>query len=506
MLLAVQEAPTTQPATANDAGVAAPGTGVLSLELPDARAGVLNDPRQLPELPLTTNGGLTALIESTATPPAEGPATPGSYDAVLAPYVLVFCAAFALSYVFTPIMRQVAVSYDVVDRPDGEEGRKLHRRPTAYLGGIAVFLGLVGGLVAGQFFSELHHPAVDGMLRIPMPIIGGACIITLLGLADDLLGIPPKLKILGQAVAAACLLGFGVGDHVLRETVSFGFAWLHENVGIEFPQVIEQAVVIGASWAFVIGLVVFCCNASNLMDGLDGLCGGVTAIIAAGLVFVAASLALGGEAARAPQDAVRVALSLALLGAVLGFLPFNFNPASIFMGDAGSLLMGFVVATMIVLLGTVSSKWMMGALVMFSLPVLDTALAFARRWVKGRPLFSADRHHFHHQLIARGLTVRRAVVLSYGLSVFFVVAGSLMIFLRTRYVVAIYLVLFGSIIVAAYKMGMVHERIGPRDGELPDDEDLSEDNAVEATSAASAPASEDEATTSTAPPARTAAA
>ena len=192
------------------------------------------------------------------------------------------------------------------------------------------------------------------------------------------------------------------------------------------------------------------------MDGLDGLCGGVTAIIAAGFLFLAVHLAQTGGGANTNWDALRVVLGLALLGGVLGFVPFNFNPASIFMGDTGSMFLGYACALMILLMGEVASKWFLAAMVMFALPVLDTGLAFARRWVNRRPVFSPDKYHFHHQLVARGLTVRRAVVFSYGLAVIFVICGAAIVFMRTRYAVAFYLVIFCSIIVAAYKMGMVH--------------------------------------------------
>ena len=396
-----------------------------------------------------------------------------SLDAVLSPFVIVFCIAFAVAYVFTPLMRQVAIAYDVVDRPDNG-GRKLHRRPVAYLGGVAVFLGFIASLALGQFFSEVPHPDAprgSEMLRVPLPVVLGATVIVALGLLDDLRGVSPKVKIAGQVAAAACLLGFGIGVDSAGQFVRFVFAWLHANLGLQVPGVVELVLAVGVSCAFVVALVVFCCNASNLMDGLDGLCGGVTAIIALGLVVVAAFLAMTGPGTRAAEDAATLAISLALFGAVLGFLPFNFNPASIFMGDAGSLLLGFVIAGLIVMLGEVGGKWMLGGLVMFSLPVLDTALAFARRWLKGRPLFSADKHHFHHQLIARGLTVRRAVVLAYGLTVFFVASGAFMVFLRTRYLAAFYLVLFGSIVVAAYKMGMVHERVAIDPVDPEDDEE-----------------------------------
>ena len=414
-------------------------------------------------------------LDVVALQPLPSPASPAdeaatlSLDAVLGPYVIIFCIAFVVAYVFTPIMRHVALAYDVVDRPDNV--RKTHGRIVAYLGGVAVFLGFVAALALGQFFAQSHHPKVVGVLRVPVPIILGTCVIVALGLIDDLRGVRPRLKIMGQIAAAVCLLSFGIGDDVAGQFVRYGFSWFHKELGLQVPGVVEAMVSVVASWVFVIALVVFCCNASNLMDGLDGLCGGVTAIIAVGLVAIAAHLAMDGLPGRAADDALRLAVSLALFGAVMGFLPFNFNPASIFMGDAGSLLMGFVVATMIVLLGEVGGKWMLGAMVMFSLPVLDTALAFARRYMKGRPLFSADKQHFHHQLMRRGLGVKKSVLIIYGLTLFFVLSGAFMVVLRTRYLVAFYLVLFGCIAVAAWKMGLVHERGADDGAPVPDDAD-----------------------------------
>jgi UDP-GlcNAc:undecaprenyl-phosphate/decaprenyl-phosphate GlcNAc-1-phosphate transferase len=194
------------------------------------------------------------------------------------------------------------------------------------------------------------------------------------------------------------------------------------------------------------------------MDGLDGLCGGVTAIIAVGFLFVAVHLAAVGGGVRTNSDALRVILALALLGAVLAFVPYNFNPASIFMGDTGSMLLGFSCAVMIIMMGEERTKWLLAAMVVFALPILDTALAFARRWVNGRPIFSADKQHFHHQLLARGYSVKQTVMISYGLALMFGVLGVAMVMIRTRYAIALYMVIFGSLVVAAYKMGMVHER------------------------------------------------
>ena len=151
-------------------------------------------------------------------------------------------------------------------------------------------------------------------------------------------------------------------------------------------------------------------------------------------------------------------LGLSLLGAVLGFIPYNFNPASIFMGDTGSMFLGFSCGTLIILLAQERPRWFLAAMVMFALPVLDTLLAFIRRYVNGRPVFSADRFHFHHQLVSRGLTVRKTVLVIYSIAIGFTLLGAAIVFVRTRYAIAMYLVVFGSIIVAAYKMGMVHEK------------------------------------------------
>ena len=168
-----------------------------------------------------------------------------------------------------------------------------------------------------------------------------------------------------------------------------------------------------------------------------------------------------------------VIIALALLGAVLGFIPYNFNPASIFMGDTGSMFLGFVCSTMIILMGMGHVKWFLASMVIFALPILDTILAFARRWTNGRPLFSADKQHFHHQLVARGFSVKQTVLISYALAVFFGLLGVSMVYMRTRYTIAIYLVVFGSIMVTAYKLGMIHERpsAGPATnlGDVPPD-------------------------------------
>jgi UDP-GlcNAc:undecaprenyl-phosphate GlcNAc-1-phosphate transferase len=380
-----------------------------------------------------------------------------SINQVLSPYVYVFYAAYIVSFLLTPVMRAIATYYGIIDQPDHK--RKIHTVPVAYLGGVAVFLGWLAGLAITQFLS-VHRLEIDlpRHLVISFSIVVGACIIVAVGLLDDLVGLKPGVKIAGQAAAAVALLVSGVGTQAASVFIMPAISRVH----VVFPGIdpidATHWLVQGTSWLFVIFLVVACCNATNLMDGLDGLCSGVTAVITFGFLALAIHLAMRSGAMNPNEDGLRVVLGLALLGAVLGFIPYNFNPASIFMGDTGSMFLGFVCALMMILFAQADPKWFLAAIIIFALPVLDTTLAFVRRFVNRRPLFSADRHHLHHQLVARGFTVKQTVVISYALAISFALLGTAIVFVRTRYAVALYLVVFGSIIVAAYKMGMVHER------------------------------------------------
>ena len=381
-----------------------------------------------------------------------------SADEVVSPYIYVFYAAFIIAFLFTPVMQTVATYYGIIDEPDNK--RKMHSSPVAYLGGVAVFLGWMTGLAVSQFL-QLHRaePGLLPHLKVPFSIVVGASVIVLLGLWDDIRHINPWMKIGGQVFAAICLLMEGVGTRCTYPLLVPVATRVQNYLGfnMEAQPWFGPLVVISSS-LLVIFAVVGCCNATNLMDGLDGLCGGVTAIIAAGFLFLGVHLAMSGGVMNSNWDALRVVLGLALLGAVLGFIPFNFNPASIFMGDTGSMFLGYSCATMIILLAQERPKWFLASMVMFALPVLDTALAFARRYVAGRPIFSADKFHFHHQLVGRGFTVRKTVLIIYAIAIGFALLGSAIVFMRTRYAVGIYIVIFAWIMVAAYKLGMVHER------------------------------------------------
>ena len=367
-----------------------------------------------------------------------------------------------VALVITPIVRLIAYRARVVDRPD--DLLKPHGRPVAYLGGVAMCVGLLAGLAAyvvvmpagprhwAALKSDLPSLRLGALMSNPLwklMAIALACVtIMIVGLVDDVRQIRPRTKVYGQVLAAIILFIGGVGTHMAR-VIPFLAVYLPEPV------------LMLLSAALLLILVIATCNATNLLDGLDGLCGGVTAIIALGFVALAVWLALWD---RFPgTDQLRVALCLAMAGGVLGFLPYNIPPASIFMGDAGSMLLGFFVAAMIALFCQEGpARWFIAACVVFALPILDTALAVVRRLLGGKSIFTGDRSHLYDQLVDRGMSVKQVVVLFYILAAVAAVFGVAMaIFVRTRYAVPIYILLLAAVWIVFHKLDMIRpERPG----------------------------------------------
>ncbi len=236
-----------------------------------------------------------------------------TWDDALGPHVYVFYAAFIVSFIFTPVMRSVAIAYDIVDRPDHQ--RKMHTSPVAFLGGAAVFMGWVAGLA----MSQLHLPSDeigDPHLNVKMCIVAGAGVICALGLWDDLRRIPPLYKIGGEIVAAFLLLWQGIGVHSMDPIVMPLNIRIVHAMGPQFQIPVSWIPFLSA--ILVVLIVVGCCNATNLLDGQDGLCGGVTGIIAIGFLFLAVHLATTSSSYSFKENPIRIVLALALLGAVLG--------------------------------------------------------------------------------------------------------------------------------------------------------------------------------------------
>jgi UDP-GlcNAc:undecaprenyl-phosphate GlcNAc-1-phosphate transferase len=385
------------------------------------------------------------------------------------PYMPVFYVSFLASLVLTPLMRVLAMRHGVVDDPDGK--RKVHTKPIAYLGGVSIFLGWIAGITVSVFLRP-HNGDTTALIQIPPGVVLGAATVVVFGLLDDVYSLSPRIKLFGQFMAAVLLIlpaivGFsGSVDFLIGKHRGPAWMVLDRLAAMHYlPDNLDQfqSILLGASVFSAIAVVVIivaACNATNLLDGLDGLCSGVTGIMSVGYLILAVYLAHWGIATRGGMqaDPVRITLSLALLGAVLGFLPYNFNPASIFMGDTGSMFLGYICGTMILLFGQFQTfRWFLSGIIMFGLPMMDTFLAIVRRKLNGKPIFSPDSNHFHHFLVKRGLTVRQAVLLSYSVAGVFVSFALIIVIMPTSLALGIYLVLFGWIVVAAFKMGMIFQ-------------------------------------------------
>jgi len=282
----------------------------------------------------------------------------------MARYLLIVVSAFALAAIVTPSMRRLAMRLGIVDQP---AARKLHTRPMPLMGGVAIYLAFIAALLI--WGDRFYVQQVIG-------IVLGASLCSFLGLWDDRRSIGAGLKLLGQLVAAAILIISGVQVHVLP-----------------YP-----AVNVALTLLWVVGIT----NAMNLLDNMDGLCGGVGAIAAAFFLLMAA---MSGQY-------LVGALAAALLGACIGFLVYNVNPASIFMGDAGSLFLGFTLAAVGIKLrfpdNVVFVTWMAPVLVL-GLPIFDTTLVFVSRLRRQlNPLTHPGKDHVSHRLERRGMTAPRS--------------------------------------------------------------------------------------------------
>jgi UDP-GlcNAc:undecaprenyl-phosphate GlcNAc-1-phosphate transferase len=336
----------------------------------------------------------------------------------------VLVSSFAFALATTWLCKKIAIKFKIVDRPD--DLVKTHKEPVAYLGGLGMLFGFAVGLLVGIFYLR-NNEYVVAMLRPLLCILAGAAIACLVGLADDMFELTPSRKILGQILAAVFLLAGGIKPTLHYFTDLFNW---------EMPQYIEMILAVPIVIFFVLGAT----NSLNLLDGLDGLCAGVTAIITIAMLLLSIHLATW-EASKV-GDPMRIIICLGLVGCVCGFLPFNRYPAKIFMGDAGSMLLGFVVAALMILFAEQIARWWMASIVVFGLPILDTAVALARRLLNHRPLFVSDRGHIYDQMIDRGIPLKKTVAICYALAGLYAAIGLAMSQIRTRHAAIVHFFVF----------------------------------------------------------------
>jgi len=307
-------------------------------------------------------------------------------------YLGTFVGSLLLSFVLTRYVRDVAAARGWVAAPALE--RHLHSRPLPRFGGVAIFLSFLLTF-AVALPAGWHHLAVGFGLsfRTLLTILLPGCLIFGLGVYDDIHSVSPYAKVAVQAVAGAML--FAGGLRILDLPVLFG--------SHHFPWFIGLPLTV--LWVLAIT------NAFNLIDGLDGLAAG-SALFSTMVVFAVALVS---------GSSLVSLMALALAGSILGFLRFNFSPATIFLGDCGSLFIGFMLSAL-ALQGAQKAPTIIAVaipVVSFGLPILETALSIVRRFIGGRPVFTADREHIHHKLLQRGLSHRQVVITLYAVSALF---------------------------------------------------------------------------------------
>lgn len=329
-------------------------------------------------------------------------------------YILAFLIAVVVAYVLTPGIISLAVKAGALDAPDA---RKVHKAPIPRLGGIGIYLAF---MIAVVFTVDMTTEMIGLLL--------GGTIIAAIGIIDDFKNLPARVKLLGQIMAAAVLVLFDVRIDFISDP--FG-----DMIFLEY-----LAVPVTLFW--VVGLT----NTVNLIDGLDGLAAGVSTIACITILLVALQ-----------QSYLLIAvLTAALAGSALGFLQYNFNPAKIFMGDTGSMFLGYMLAG-ISIIGAVKSAATIALIVpifALGLPILDTAFAIVRRYMGGVPIFKPDRGHLHHRLLDLGFTQKQAVLLMYVISAMLGLSAIALTEVSSGFAIVIIVTVMAAVLLGAKKLGI----------------------------------------------------
>ena len=295
-------------------------------------------------------------------------------------FLIVFILTLIVSTISVPFVIKLAQKLGVVDKPDA---RKVHSNVMPRLGGLAIYIAFLAGFIY-----------ISTIIELPMSIAIAATVIVIVGFIDDKFQIKPWHKLSGQLLAAIVVLS----DGLFIKYLSIPF--VEESVQVS----LWIAIPISIIW--IIGVT----NAVNLIDGLDGLASGVS-IIAAAAIFVMALIM---------NDIIVAFLSITLIGSTLGFLFFNFHPAKIFMGDTGSLLLGFLLAILsLISFKQVTIITLIIPIIILAVPIIDTSIAIIRRKLNRQRIMDADKNHLHHRLLAAGFSHRQAVLFIYSMAILF---------------------------------------------------------------------------------------
>ncbi len=293
-----------------------------------------------------------------------------------------------VAYAATPLSIRIANIFGIIDKPKDE--RRVHKKPIPRFGGMGIFMGSMAGLMIPAGMND----------KVPIAMLGGLLMYTL-GVVDDIYDIKPAIKFGGQVLIASIVYALGVRITFISNYFGAAGADSHANLILSA----------GVGYLITVFWIVGITNAVNLMDGLDGLAAGSTAIMALSLAYIAYI-----HGSRLGSMPVCIAL-VAVAGGCIGFLPYNFSPAKTFMGDGGALYLGYMIAVLSVI-SPLKRATVVGALIpmlTLAVPIFDTAFAMLRRMLKHESIMHADKGHLHHHLMAAGFGQRRSVLIMYGI-------------------------------------------------------------------------------------------
>lgn len=336
------------------------------------------------------------------------------------PYILPMLGGFLVTLSLVPLIKKIAPKVGAVDNPCQ---RKVHCQPMPRLGGLAIYSGFILMVLLTQPLTE----QVVGLLL-------GSTVIATVGVIDDIKELSPKVKLAGQILAAGILVTFNINVDYITHPFAEGILPL-------------SYLSIPVTILWVVGIT----NAVNLIDGLDGLAAGLATIAAVTLAMVGY---LQGEFLTVP-------LALILAASTLGFLKYNFHPAEIFMGDSGSMFLGFNLATLSIM-GFAKSITVISIFVpilILGIPIFDTLFAIIRRYTKDRPIFKPDKEHLHHCLLNKGFSHKQTVLVIYMIGIFLAGTGVLLTYLTTAQGMLILVAVSTAVLWGAQKLGVVGDSV-----------------------------------------------
>lgn len=325
-------------------------------------------------------------------------------------------AALVLALVFVPLAMKLAYKIGAVDKPNA---RKVHTKIMPRMGGLGIYLAYIIVVLATQKMNM----QLAGLLL-------GSTILVVLGIFDDMKDLNAKFKLLIQVLAAVIVMAFGVRIEFMTNVFGGGAIYL-------------DILSLPITLLWIVGIT----NAINLIDGLDGLAGGIATIAALSMAVVGW---IYGQYLMA-------SMAIILAGATMGFLRYNFHPAKVFMGDTGSLFLGFNLSVLAIMgvAKSVTFISLAAPVLVLGVPIFDTFFAILRRKMNHKPIFAADKDHLHHRLLGMGFSHRKTVLIIYAISFFLALSAILITYLSTAEAVAVVAIVLSVILIGAGKLGVI---------------------------------------------------